>query len=77
MFPPWEELSGRETALNTEASRKQSFGAEVKKPRELGGGSSCVTAGLCACVLLFLCCRSSGAAFSSLIFLHAGPCPAP
>lgn len=47
MFPPWEELSGRETALNTEASRKQSFGAEVKKPRELGGGSSCVT-GVCA-----------------------------
>lgn len=57
-------------ALKPEDSRKQSFGAEVRKPREPGGGSVGVTACPHACVILVPCCHSVGAVFPSLL-LHA------
>lgn len=48
-------------ALNPEDSRKQSFGAEVRKPREPGSGSGGVTPCRRACVILVTCCHSVGA----------------
>ena len=54
-------------ALNPGAPWKESFRAEVRKPREPGGGSGGVTACPCACVVLVFCCRCSGAIFSSLL----------
>lgn len=55
-----------------EASRKASFGAEVREPRGPGGGSGGGAACPRACVFLGLCGRSLGARSPSLLYSTRG-----